>query len=126
LLTTNEEFAHFVAEGGYERREWWNAEGWTWRERENWTCPLYWTRDGAKNNGGDWRERTMFDEGALALDHPVVGISWYEAEAYARFMGHARFNPAHLLPQLLPPPLPHRLRGASLCDGRLITTRLLL
>ena len=87
LLTTNEEFAHFVAEGGYERREWWNAEGWTWRERENWTCPLYWTRDGAKNNGGDWRERTMFDEGALALDHPVVGISWYEAEAYARFMG---------------------------------------
>src|ERR1041384_1185443 len=85
LLVTNEEFAHFIDEGGYERREWWSADGWTWRERENWTCPLYWTRAGAKNNG--WRARTMFAEGALMLDHPVVGISWYEAEAYARFVG---------------------------------------
>ena len=87
LLVTNEEFAHFVAEGGYERREWWSADGWAWREQENWTCPLYWARDGAKHNGDGWRTRTMFAEGALALNHPVVGISWYEAEAYARFMG---------------------------------------
>ena len=86
LLTTNEEFAHFVAEGGYERREWWGDEGWAWREKENWTCPLYWTR-GAKNNGHSWNARTMFDEGTLAPDHPVVGVSWYEAEAYARFAG---------------------------------------
>jgi gamma-glutamyl hercynylcysteine S-oxide synthase len=87
LPVTNEEYAHFVAERGYEHREWWSAEGWTWREREDWTCPLYWTRAGASNNGGAWRERTMFNESALVLDHPVVGISWYEAEAYARFVG---------------------------------------
>lgn len=37
---TNEEFARFVAEGGYERREFWSEEGWQWREKENWTCPL--------------------------------------------------------------------------------------
>jgi iron(II)-dependent oxidoreductase len=87
LLTTNEEFAHFINEGGYERREWWSAEGWTWREQEAWTCPLYWTRAEAKHNGDGWRTRTMFDDGTHAPDHPVVGVSWYEAEAYARFAG---------------------------------------
>ncbi|MFL6209608.1 MAG: SUMF1/EgtB/PvdO family nonheme iron enzyme [Pyrinomonadaceae bacterium] len=86
LLTTNGEFAEFIASGGYERREWWSAEGWTWREKEGWTCPLYWTRTNATANGR-WHARTMFDEGVLALDHPVVGISWYEAEAYAQFVG---------------------------------------
>ncbi len=88
LLTTNEEFADFIAAGGYERREWWSAEGWTWREQENWTCPLYWTRAGsAQTNGHNWHARTMFDDGTLAPQHPVVGVSWYEAEAYARFVG---------------------------------------
>ena len=83
LLTTNEEYARFVGEGGYERREWWSDEGWAWREREGWTCPLYWTRDGRDV----WRTRTMFGEGLIEQKHPVVGVSWYEAEAYARFMG---------------------------------------
>ncbi|HEX8423654.1 MAG TPA: SUMF1/EgtB/PvdO family nonheme iron enzyme [Pyrinomonadaceae bacterium] len=90
LLTTNEEYARFIAEGGYERREWWSAEGWQWRERENWTCPLYWTEDadGEGSAGvGRWRVRGMFAEDALAAEHPVAGVSWYEAEAYARFMG---------------------------------------
>ena len=40
LLTTNEEFAQFVNEGGYQTKEWWSDEGWKWRERENWTAPL--------------------------------------------------------------------------------------
>jgi iron(II)-dependent oxidoreductase len=82
LLTTNEEYARFVEEGGYGRREWWSDEGWQWRERENWTWPLYWS----KNDEG-FSARTMFDEGAPGPTHPVTGISWYEAEAYARFMG---------------------------------------
>jgi len=82
LLTTNAEYANFVEEGGYERREWWSEEGWAWRERENCEMPLYWTRD-----GHDWRGRAMFGEGLIEPQHPVTGISWYEAEAYARFMG---------------------------------------
>lgn len=82
LPTTNEEFAEFVAAGGYDRREWWGDEGWQWRVREGWTCPLYWTRC-----GDGWRARRMFDEELIERDHPVIGVSWYEAEAYARFRG---------------------------------------
>lgn len=80
---TNGEFARFVAEGGYERREFWTDEGWAWREKENWTHPLYWRRAGE----GTWTERRMFDEGPLELEHPVTGVSFQESEAYARFAG---------------------------------------
>jgi gamma-glutamyl hercynylcysteine S-oxide synthase len=83
LLVTNAEYARFVGEGGYERREFWSVEGWAARVREDWKHPLYW-RPGA---GDEWSERRMFDEVPLAPDYPVVGISWYEAEAYARFVG---------------------------------------
>ena len=86
LLVTNEEYAHFIAEGGYTRREWWGAEGWQWRERENWTRPFYWS-ESADGDGRAWRVRTMFEEGELKASHPVAGVSWYEAEAYARFAG---------------------------------------
>ena len=85
ILTTNEEYARFIEEGGYERRECWSDEGWAWREREGWTCPLYWAREGEGCEG--WRVRRMFDEGSIEPQHPVIGISWYEAEAYARFAG---------------------------------------
>jgi iron(II)-dependent oxidoreductase len=79
---TNAGYARFVEEGGYERREFWSEEGWAHREREGWTHPLYWTREGQ-----GWRERTMFDDPELKPLHPVTGVSWYEAEAYARFAG---------------------------------------
>jgi iron(II)-dependent oxidoreductase len=82
LLTTNAEYASFIAEGGYDRREWWSDEGWDWREREDWQAPLYWEPDGK-----GWRARGLFDEAMLEARHPVTGISWYEAEAYARFRG---------------------------------------
>lgn len=81
LLTTNGEYAHFIEEGGYRRREWWSAEGWDWKQRENWNAPLYWMQQ-----NGQWRVQRMFDEGLLEREHPVWGVSWYEADAYARFM----------------------------------------
>jgi iron(II)-dependent oxidoreductase len=89
LLTTNEDYAHFIAEGGYARREWWDEEGWRWREQENWTRPLYWTQRSPDGDaaGRRWNARTMFEEGALNPVHPVAGVSWYEAAAYARFAG---------------------------------------
>jgi iron(II)-dependent oxidoreductase len=80
--TTNGEYLRFVEAGGYERREFWSEEGWLRREREGWAHPLYWLRDGS-----GWRERLMFEERGLRAEHPVVGVSWFEAEAYARFAG---------------------------------------
>ncbi|HEU4593543.1 MAG TPA: SUMF1/EgtB/PvdO family nonheme iron enzyme [Pyrinomonadaceae bacterium] len=81
LLVTNEEYARFVAEGGYERREFWSEEGWARREREGWSCPLFWRRCAE----GGWDVQGMFEHGALDGSHPVTGVSWHEAEAYARF-----------------------------------------
>ncbi|HVG30990.1 MAG TPA: ergothioneine biosynthesis protein EgtB [Pyrinomonadaceae bacterium] len=82
---TNEEFARFVAEGGYERREFWGAEGWAWRAKEGWQHPLYWSPGGG--GASSWRVRGMFEEAPLPPGHPVTGVSWYEAEAYARSAG---------------------------------------
>jgi iron(II)-dependent oxidoreductase len=83
LPVTNLEYASFVDEGGYGRREFWGEEGWRRREQEDWNCPLYWRREG----GACWSVRRMFEEGELEPGHPVTGVSWYEAEAYARFAG---------------------------------------
>ncbi len=81
--TTNLEYLRFIEAGGYARDEFWSDEGRAWRDKENITAPLYWqkTSDG-------FTTRTMFDHQApLDSHHPVSGVSWYEAEAYARFAG---------------------------------------
>ncbi len=79
---TNHEFAAFVDEGGYARREWWTEEGWTWRASIDATAPQYWRLD-----EGRWNAR-VFDRWApLAADEPVRHVSWHEAQAYCRFAG---------------------------------------
>ena len=79
LPVANREYMTFVERGGYERREFWSDEGWAWRVKEGVERPLYWTADG---------EMRAFDRTA-ALDpyRPVMHVSWYEAEAYARSIG---------------------------------------
>jgi len=76
---TNAGFAEFVADGGYARRELWTDEGWELREREGWERPLYWTADGG--------ERRFDRTGPLEPALPVMHVSWYEADAYARWRG---------------------------------------
>ncbi len=79
---TNREFLRFIAAGGYETREWWSEAGWRWKQEESAIAPKYWTeRDGA------WITRTMDREGPVDPDHPVCHVSYYEAEAFARFAG---------------------------------------
>jgi iron(II)-dependent oxidoreductase len=61
-------YGDFMAAGGYQRPEYWSAAGWAWRQQTGISQPLYWT-------------------GAAAMaQHPVCGVSWYEAEAYSRFV----------------------------------------
>lgn len=80
--TTNADYEEFIADGGYSRREFWSDEGWAWRDHENITHPLYFIQQGAK-----WAVRTMFEDAVLLANHPVSGISWHEAGAYARYRG---------------------------------------
>jgi ergothioneine biosynthesis protein EgtB len=79
----NREYLEFVAAGGYERREFWTAEGWAWKERAGVRHPDNWMRDGR-----GWLVHTVFDALSLgeAADWPVQ-TSWAEARAYARWAG---------------------------------------
>jgi gamma-glutamyl hercynylcysteine S-oxide synthase len=76
---TNAGYRDFVEDGGYTRRELWSDEGWALREREDWERPRYWTADG--------RERRFDRTEPLESELPVMHVSWFEADAYARWRG---------------------------------------
>lgn len=100
-LVTCGEFADFIADGGYRRAELWLSAGWDAVQANGWRAPLYWTiqdeaqdgaEDGAEHSAQDsaWRVFTL--RGPMRLeqiaDLPVSHVSFYEADAYARWAGH--------------------------------------
>ena len=76
------QWLEFVADGGYDRPELWLSDGWATVEAEGWRAPLYWT--GAD---GTWREFTLVGDVAVDPARPVCHVSYYEADAYARWAG---------------------------------------
>jgi iron(II)-dependent oxidoreductase len=74
---TNATYLTFVEGGGYERREWWSDEGWSWKEDYDITRPAGWTADHGVEGRVDGLQ-------PLDPDRPVVHISWFEADAFAR------------------------------------------
>ena len=78
------EFLAFIDAGGYDRPELWLSDGWAARQRHGWSAPLHWHRDGP---GAGWRVFTLRGERPLDPAEPVCHVSYYEADAFARWAG---------------------------------------
>ena len=80
---SNGEYRAFIEDGGYERAEWWLSLGWATVREGGWRCPMYWF----KKDGG-WHQYTLH-RGVVPLreDEPVCHLSYFEADAYARWAG---------------------------------------
>jgi ergothioneine biosynthesis protein EgtB len=82
-LVTNGEFLAFMEDGGYRRPELWLSNGWATGREHGWHSPFYWEqRDGA------WNEFTLAGDGPIDPSLPVTHVSYYEADAFARWAGH--------------------------------------
>jgi ergothioneine biosynthesis protein EgtB len=81
-LVTCGEWLEFIADGGYRRSELWMSEGWATVQSQSWTAPSYW-----HDIDGEWQVHEL--SGLTPLDHDaaVTHVSWFEADAYARWAG---------------------------------------
>ncbi|MHA7773483.1 ergothioneine biosynthesis protein EgtB [Roseibium sp. M-1] len=82
-LVTNGDWIAFMEDGGYETQTLWLMEGWAVREKNGWDTPLYWWRQ-----DGAWWTFTLQGPRPVDLAAPVVHVSYYEADAFARWSGH--------------------------------------
>jgi ergothioneine biosynthesis protein EgtB len=81
-LVSNAEFVAFIADGGYEKPEYWLSEGWDWVQSNRIAQPLYWRRE---TDG--WAEFTLQGRAPLQPRQPVSHVSYFEAAAYALWAG---------------------------------------
>jgi ergothioneine biosynthesis protein EgtB len=81
-LVTNGEFLEFIEDGGYSEPKWWLDEGFATIEEEEWQWPLYWVQ---REDG--WHHFTLSGLEKLELNEPVTHVSYFEADAYARWKG---------------------------------------
>jgi len=81
-LATNREYLEFMADGGYRNPLLWLSNGWAKVKEQGWNAPFYWEED-----GGRWRLWTLSGVRDVDPDEPVCHVSFYEADAYARWQG---------------------------------------
>jgi ergothioneine biosynthesis protein EgtB len=88
-LVTCGEYLDFMNDGGYARPELWLSAGWATVKAQGWKAPLYWSQEEGVDNG-EWSVFTL--RGAMPLSQrmnaPVSHVSFYEADAYARWAGY--------------------------------------
>jgi iron(II)-dependent oxidoreductase len=80
--TTQAEFAAFVDDGGYGRRELWSEDGWLWRSAAGAEHPVYWRR-----GASGWQRRDFDRWVDLEPHRPVIHVCWHEAQAFCRWAG---------------------------------------
>lgn len=81
-LITNREWLQFIDDGGYRCADLWLSDGWAAVNANGWRAPLYWT-----DEDGEWRTFTLRGSQPLVLDEPVAHVSYFEADAFARWAG---------------------------------------
>jgi ergothioneine biosynthesis protein EgtB len=81
-LVTNGEYKRFIDDGGYRRADLWLSMGWATAQHEGWAAPLYWIEQ-----DGQWHNHTLFGLRPVIDDEPVCHLSYFEADAYARWAG---------------------------------------
>lgn len=79
-LVTNAEYQQFIDDDGYQRPDLWLSQGWATAQQENWQAPLYW-----RCVNGAWQRFSLHGEQALEPAAPVCHVSFFEADAFARW-----------------------------------------
>jgi ergothioneine biosynthesis protein EgtB len=79
-LITNEEYVHFIEDGGYKNPGLWLADGWDWCHKNHITMPLYWYYQ-----DNSWFQFSLCGLHPIDMKAPVAHVSFYEADAYARW-----------------------------------------
>jgi iron(II)-dependent oxidoreductase len=80
---SNDDFRSFIEAGGYEDASWWSPAGWSVRLEQGLEHPLFWRPE----PDGSWTRCRFGRREAVPADEPVQHVSWYEADAYARWAG---------------------------------------
>ncbi len=81
-IITSGEYLEFIEDGGYRRPDFWLSLGWTTLREQQWESPLYWSK-----REGAWSEFTLAGQRPLQPHEPVTHVSFFEADAYARWRG---------------------------------------
>ena len=81
-LVTNGDYLQFMKDGGYSDFRHWLSDGWALVQQEGWKSPMYW-----EDQDGQWYSMTLSGLRPLDLSEPVCHVSYYEADAYAKWAG---------------------------------------
>lgn len=86
-LVTCGDWLEFVADGGYRTPTLWLSDGWAAAQSAGWSAPLYWNRTGDGLTADSWELFTLVGAREIRSDEPVCHLSYYEADAFARWAG---------------------------------------